>query len=345
MNDRRLTVWPWRAYSPKRKSGCQRHFSHRGAKPFNFFLMSVPKYDELTWPMLKSLSGGAERTTHEIAAILAEKFALSPEDREALLPSGVQTYLLNRTGWAGFHLQKAGLLKRPRRACWQITDEGEALLKEAPRKLDRAALMQLEVYREFMTSMRKTAAASGHEISEPPSADVSLPPNERIEEAFAQLNSSLASELLEQMGKMDPFRFEQLVVDLLFAMGYGGSREEAAKVTKKSGDEGIDGIINEDRLGLDVIYVQAKRWQSSVGRREIQSFVGALAGQQAHKGVFITTSEFIQSAIDYARNVPQKIILIDGPRLAELMIEHNIGVTTTRTIALKRIDSDYFEEV
>lgn len=307
--------------------------------------MSVPKYDELTWPMLAALSGGAERTTHEIAALMAEEFALSPEDQEARLPSGGQTYLLNRTGWAGFHLQKAGLAVRPRKACWKITEAGEALVKEAPRKLDRAALMLFPAYREFMESMRKSVAETGPTATELTSAEVSLPPNERIEEAFAQLNSSLASDLLEQMGKMNPFRFEQLVVDLLFAMGYGGSREEAAKVTKKSGDGGIDGIINEDRLGLDVIYVQAKRWQTNVGRPEIQNFVGALAGQHAHKGVFITTSEFIQSAIDYARNVPQKVILIDGPRLAELMIEHNIGVTTTRTIALKRIDSDYFEEV
>jgi restriction system protein len=306
--------------------------------------MAVPKYDELTWPTLAALSGGAERTTHEIAALLAREFSLSPEDQEARLPSGGQTYLMNRTGWAGFHIQKAGLVIRPRRSCWKITEAGEALLKEAPRKLDRAALMRFAAYREFMESIRKNASESGAEVPEPVGAEAALPPNERIEEAFAQLNSSLASELLEHMGKMDPFRFEQLVVDLLFAMGYGGSREEAAKVTKKSGDEGIDGIINEDRLGLDVIYVQAKRWQSSVGRREIQSFVGALAGQQAHKGVFITTSEFIQSAVEYARNVPQKIILIDGLRLAELMIEHNIGVTTTRTIALKRIDSDYFEE-
>jgi len=141
-----------------------------------------------------------------------------------------------------------------------------------------------------------------------------------------------------------PYAFEQLVIDLLFAMGYGGSREEAAKVTKKSNDEGIDGVINEDRLGLDVVYIQAKRWQNTVGRKEIQSFVGALAGQQASKGVFITTSNFATTAIDYAKAVSQRIILIDGRRLADLMIEHNIGVSTVRTIAIKRLDSDYFEE-
>ena len=143
---------------------------------------------------------------------------------------------------------------------------------------------------------------------------------------------------------MDPYRFEQLVVDLLFAMGYGGSREEAAKVTKKSGDEGIDGVINEDRLGLDVIYIQAKRWQDQVGRKEIQSFVGALAGKQAHKGVFITTSTYSQNAFEYAKSVPQKVVLIDGERLGSLMIEHNIGVSVARTLAIKKIDSDYFEE-
>lgn len=143
---------------------------------------------------------------------------------------------------------------------------------------------------------------------------------------------------------VDPFRFEQVVIDLLFGMGYGGSREEAAQVTKKSGDEGIDGIINEDRLGLDVIYVQAKRWKGTVGRPDVQGFVGALAGKQAQKGVFITTSSFTAEAIQFVRGLSQKVILIDGARLADLMIEHNIGVSTTRTIALKRIDSDYFEE-
>jgi restriction system protein len=169
-------------------------------------------------------------------------------------------------------------------------------------------------------------------------------PDELIESAFAQLNQSLALELKEQMARMDPFRFEQLVVDLLFAMGYGGSREEAAKVTKKSGDGGIDGIINEDRLGLDVIYIQAKRWQANVGANEIRNFIGALSENHANKGVFITTSDFAPGARESARKVQQKVILIDGNRLADLMIEHNIGVTPVRTISLKRIDSDYFEE-
>lgn len=171
-------------------------------------------------------------------------------------------------------------------------------------------------------------------------------PDELIDAAYNELNQSLADELIESMFVIDPYKFERLVVDLLFSMGYGGSRSEAAQVTKKSNDEGIDGIINEDRLGLDVIYVQAKRFQreTTIGRNHIQSFVGALAGKQANKGVFITTSAFKKTAIEYANSVAQKVILIDGGRLAELMIEHNIGVSTVRTVELKRIDSDYFED-
>ena len=169
-------------------------------------------------------------------------------------------------------------------------------------------------------------------------------PEERIADLTGSLNDQLATELLTVVGNMDPYKFEQLVVDLLFAMGYGGSREEAAKVTKASNDEGIDGIINEDRLGLDVIYIQAKRWKNDIGRKEIQAFVGALAGQQASKGVFITTSRFRSTAVEYAKTVIQKVILIDGDRLGELMIEYDIGVSHQETFVLKKIDTDYFEE-
>jgi restriction system protein len=177
-------------------------------------------------------------------------------------------------------------------------------------------------------------------IIQPPN----ITPEELIEGAVENLRESLRDELLDQLSRVNPYRFEQVVIDLLFAMGYGGSRSEAAKVTKKSGDEGIDGIINEDRLGLDVIYVQAKRWKNNVGRPDIQSFVGALAGKQAQKGVFITTSSFGPGAVEYAAAVSQKVILIDGSRLADLMIEHGIGVATIRTVAIQRIDSDYFED-
>ncbi|MFT5634235.1 MAG: restriction system protein, partial [Rubritalea sp.] len=169
-------------------------------------------------------------------------------------------------------------------------------------------------------------------------------PKELIENAVSELDESLQSDILENLLNTDPYRFEQIVIDVLVAMGYGGSREEAAKVTQKSNDGGIDGIINEDRLGLDVIYVQAKRYKNNVGRVDVQNFVGALAGKQAHKGIFITTSDFNNNATEYAQAVPQKIILIDGNRLADLMIEHNVGVSTEQTISIKRIDTDYFEE-
>lgn len=302
--------------------------------------MAVPSYQELMLPVLSVLADQGSMKTSECAERIATKLGLSEEDRLEMLPSGSQRLVVNRTGWAAWYMMQAGLVSRPSRGVIQVTEEGKLLLAKNPPVINNKLL---QTYPLFVAKMRKRTpdrgVSKGEEFTEQ-----DQPPDEQIESAFSRLNGSLASELQDQMAKMDPFRFEQLVVDLLFAMGYGGSREEAAKITKKSNDEGIDGVINEDRLGLDVIYIQAKRWQSSVGRKEIQSFVGALAGQQANKGVFITTSDFAQTAIDYARSVPQKVILIDGTRLAELMIEHNIGVTTTRTISLKRIDLDYFEE-
>ena len=278
--------------------------------------------------------------TSECAERVATKLGLSEEDRLVMLPSGSQRLIVNRTGWAAWYMMQAGLVSRPSRGVIQATEEGKLLLAKKPPVINNKLL---QTYPLFIAKMKKQTPEPGVPQSED-FTEQDQPPDEQIESAFLRLNNSLASELQDHMSKMDPFRFEQLVVDLLFAMGYGGSREEAAKVTKKSNDEGIDGVINEDRLGLDVIYIQAKRWQSSVGRKEIQSFVGALAGQQANKGVFITTGDFVQTAIDYAKSIPQKVILINGARLAELMIEHNIGVTTSRTISLKRIDSDYFEE-
>lgn len=306
--------------------------------------MAIPKYDEIALPLLYLFQDGQPHHLSDLSAKIGEEFNLTDEERAATLPSGQSTYLRNRTGWASFHLKKAGLLDAVAPSTLRLTQSGRDFLSTNPNtKLTRAELMNFEPFRTYITQLRKKASPAETDGTDPAPDDESTP-NERIEEAYSQLNDSLASELLTELGKMDPFRFEQLVVDLLFAMGYGGSREEAAKITKKTGDEGIDGVINEDRLGLDVIYIQAKRWQATVGRREIQSFVGALAGQASQKGVFITTSNFADTAVAYAKTISQKVILIDGPRLSELMIEHNIGVTTTRTISLKRIDSDYFAE-
>jgi restriction system protein len=223
----------------------------------------------------------------------------------------------------------------------KITPRGLELLATNPTSLNLRDLDKFPEHKEWFHKKRDKEESS--EESDVAVSDTQTP-EERISSLTKALNAQLVDELLTVVRAMDPYKFEQLVVDLLFAMGYGGSREEAAKVTKASNDEGIDGIINEDRLGLDVIYVQAKRWKENIGRKEIQAFVGALAGQQATKGVFITTSQFRNTAIAYAQTVIQKVILIDGDSLGELMIEYDIGVSHHETFVLKRIDVDYFDQ-
>ena len=265
-----------------------------------------------------------------------------------MLPSTQSTYVRNRTGWAGFHLRKAGLAELSREATLRITPAGAELLKNPPPRIDRHVLMQFEPFKQFMAEQKQRGLAAARTkaagVAQPASCEEEATPEERIEVAFTELRETLVADLLAKLAAVNPFRFEQVVLDLLVAMGYGGSRKEAAAVMQKTGDEGIDGVINEDRLGLDVIYIQAKRWKSNVGRPEIQNFVGALAGKKASKGVFITTSSFHDNAIDYAGGLHQKVILIDGRRLAELMIEHGIGVAEEHAYLVKKIDSDYFEE-
>jgi len=226
---------------------------------------------------------------------------------------------------------------------YQITDKGHQYLIDHQGPITGKDLKSLEGYEEAWEAASRKKQESKTDIPKVSNLESSTP-DDLIESATRELDEKLRTSLLEHLLSTDPYYFEQIVIDVLVAMGYGGSRDEAAQVTKKSNDGGIDGIINEDRLGLDVIYVQAKRWQHNIGRKEIQSFVGALAGFQAHKGIFITTSDFIDSATEYAKSVSQKVVLINGPRLADLMIEHNIGVSTIRTIEIKRLDSDYFEE-
>ncbi len=303
--------------------------------------MNLPSYQDLMLPLLRVLGTAAsELHQKECTRQVSDLLQLSDEQRQARLPSGIQTYIHNRTGWAGWYMQQAGLVEKPKKGYLRLTEEGRKLLAKNPASIDNKLLA---TYASFQEKVMK-GTDSDSEVTTPAAVPSELTPTDQIEEAHQKLNRTLASDLLDLMAKMDPYKFEQLVVDLLFAMGYGGSREEAAQVTKKSGDEGIDGIINEDRLGLDVIYVQAKRWQNTVGREQIQNFVGALVGKHATKGVFITTSDFHKTATEYARSVQHKVILIGGQRLAELMIEYNVGVSTVRTIALKRVDSDYFEE-
>src|SRR5438477_1079949 len=311
--------------------------------------MPIPKYDEIMLPLLKALSDGKEHPKAELVQKMADHFKLTPEEREQMLPSGRATYIKHRTGWAAFGLRKAGLATNPIEGTLQITEEGRKFLAtNPPGRFTRAVLMQFEPFRQFASEMRERRAARRAEpiaqVVPEPGADDQTTPEEQIESAFVELRETLISDLRAKLANVDPFHFEQVVLDLLVAMGYGGSRKEAAAVTQRVGDEGIDGIINEDRLGLDVIYVQAKRWKGNVGRPDIQKFVGALARKKAVKGIFITTSEFHENAREYAASLHQKVILVDGRRLAELMIEHGIGVAEEHAYSVKKIDSDYFEE-
>lgn len=304
--------------------------------------MPIPDYEQVKLPALKILAAGHPRRLRELYDELSKVFQLTPEERAELLPSGTQQRWNNRVNWACYDLYKANILSRPKKGVYQITDFGRSVLARNPSNLDRSFLRQIP---EFFAWDRGVPRASTSTAAAEPESSTQTA-NERLESAFEEMQAALKQDLLETVRKMDPFAFEQLVVDLLVAMGYGGSRSEAAQVTQRSGDEGIDGVIKEDRLGLDTIYLQAKRWQNSVGRKELQAFVGALAGQGASKGVFITTGEFATTATEYVDSIGQrgqKVVLIDGDRLAGLMIEHNVGVSSVKTYALKRVDSDYFE--
>lgn len=255
-----------------------------------------------------------------------------------MIPSGTQTRIYNRVGWAITYLHKAKLLNKPKRGQFRITDRGHDLLRKNPAKLTNQELSQFNEF-EVFKDKKRVSVSSKNEIGTDQST-----PEELIDLAVTELNSTLSEEIAESLTSVDPGRFEQIVVDLLVAMGYGGSRADAAQVIGKPGDGGIDGTIKEDKLGLDVVYVQAKRWQGSVGRKEIQSFAGSLEGERASKGVFITTSWYTKEASEYVKKIAKRIILIDGNRLAQLMIDHGIGVTEVRKIIISKLDSDYFED-
>ncbi len=297
--------------------------------------MAVPDFQSMMLPFLQFAADGNE---HELSAVtehIAQHFKLTPEDREDTVPSGNQTRLGNRVGWCRTHLKQAGLIEYVRRGVFRISEQGKQVLAQNPSAINLRFLNQFPQHKNWFHQPKSEQASP---ISE------AQTPEERMEELADDLKQKLAAEILERLKDMNPFRFERVVLDLLVAMGYGGTRKEAAEIGKGTNDGGVDGLINEDRLGLDRIYVQAKRWQNSVGRPEIQNFVGALAGQHATKGIFITTSEFSSGAVEFAKSVTQRVILIDGQRLAELMIEHNIGVSRAFTYEIKRVDSDYFEE-
>lgn len=304
--------------------------------------MAIPDYQSMMLPVLKFASDGRERTFKELLDTMAQHFGLTPEELAVMLPSGNQRVFANRLGWAKTYLKQAGLLDIPRRGSFKITERGQKVLRSNPGNISSKFLDQ---FPEFIAFKQRTKRGQAAEIEPEDAGEDDTTPDETMETAFRQLREELAQELLGQIKACSPAFFERTVVDLLLAMGYGGSRREAGATIGKSGDGGIDGIIKEDKLGLDVVYIQAKRWDSGiVGRPEIQKFAGALQGQRAKKGVFITTSAFTREAKEFAAFIDTRIVLIDGEQLAQLMIDHGVGVTTTTVYALKRLDSDYFAE-
>lgn len=304
--------------------------------------MPIPDFQSLMRPLLEAHADGKEHLNRDLVELLGERFHLTEEERREMLPSGGARLFDNRIGWAKSHITQAGLLISPRRAISIITDRGREALRIHPERIDLRVLNGFEEYREFR-NRRKNTEDDESDTSETEIQDAQTP-EELLENAYLQVRRQIETELLTQIKSSPPEFLERVVVDLVVRMGYGGSRKDAGEALGRSGDEGIDGIIKEDPLGLDIIYLQAKRWEGTVGRPEIQKFAGALQGQRARKGIFITTSSFSSDALEYTSRIETKIILIDGPRLAKLMFDHGVGVATASNYEVKRVDSDYFTD-
>ena len=308
--------------------------------------MTLPSHQDAMLPVLRVLADGVARHRKTLAENMADHFNLTVEERSKMLPSKSGLVIASRTGWALAYMKQAGLVTTVRRGWYQITDVGKNVLASSPDRIDNEYLERFEAFRDFkVRSQSETGAGDANtDTSSTTENDADEPPDEALELAYTRLRASVEAELSDAVKRVSPAFFEELVIDLLVAMGYGGNRVEAARAIGKTGDGGIDGVIDEDRLGLDSIYVQAKRWEGTVGRPEIQKFAGALQGQRATKGIFITTSSFTREAEEYSQRIGTRIVLIDGRRLSQLMFEHNVGVASRRTYVVKDIDGDYFEE-
>lgn len=307
--------------------------------------MAIPDYQSLMLPVLK-LAATGEMKVPGAAELIANELNLTDSEREEMLPSGKQRLLHNRVHWAKFYMSKAALIATPKRGSFNATQSGKALLASNPARIDVETLKAIPVFAEYYRQFSKSGATPdiAHAVTAASKSEAT--PEEQIDAATALLGDALKSDLLVRVLEQSPAFFERLIVELLVAMGYGGSHEDAARQLGKSGDGGIDGVIDEDRLGLDRIYVQAKRYApgSSIGRPDLQGFVGSLVGLGANKGVFVTSSCFSKQASDYAKGLQQRVILIDGERLTELMIEFGVGVRVNRKIEVKRLDEDFFSE-
>lgn len=304
--------------------------------------MAVPKYNELMPYVVQALGDGNIHTIKDVVAFCADILHLSEEDRQEMLPSGRQTVLANRVGWAKTYLKKAGLVSIPKKGEYQLTDLGKKAYADGPEKVTLDYLKQFESYNEF-AGTKKSYGEESTVVEEMTTKS----PQDMLDEAINQMNASLADDLMAEVMRISPYDFERLVVRLLIKMGYGPLKLNAEAVTKESGDEGIDGIVTADKFGFDSVYIQAKQWKpdATVSRPEIQKFLGALVGQGATKGLFITTSKFTKGAIEYAnKQFTTKIVLVDGEQLANLMIEYNLGVSTVETYEVKRVDYDFFNE-
>lgn len=306
--------------------------------------MAIPDYQSVMLPLLKVAADGQEHRMRDAINGLASQFKLTEQERKELLPSGVDRIFDNRIGWARTYLKKAGLIDYPKRGYFKATGRGLKLLSQDIPRIDVAFLKRYPEFLEFYPAKRPATAAGGTAESESPEVS-SVTPEEALSAGYLKLRKQIESDLLDRVKACAPDFFERLVVILLTTMGYGGSLADAGRAIGKTGDGGVDGVIKEDKLGLDVLYIQAKRWDNTtVGSPEIQKFVGALHGRKARKGIFITSSTFSKAAIEYAAGLETKVILIDGAHLAELMFDSGVGVTTVNSYAVKRIDSDFFSE-
>ena len=302
--------------------------------------MTIPDFQSIMLPVLKIAGDGQEHNQSEVKDVLALQFQLSDAERNEMLPSGRQARFSNRVAWSIVYLRKAGLIQNSNRGIFHITEEGLKLLKKDPSRINIKLLLQYPGIQEWHKPSRKSED-NDTAVAE---ATNQQTPEEVLEASYQELRRSLAQELLDKIMACSPKFFERLVVDLLVKMDYGGSRKDAGEVIGQSGDDGIDGIIKEDKLGLDSIYIQAKRWNATVGRPVVQAFAGSLDGQRAKKGIMISTSQFSQDAKDYVTRIEKKIILIDGEQLAQYMIDNNVGVAEMVNYSVKRIDLDYFDE-
>lgn len=305
--------------------------------------MAIPDYQTIMLPLLKAAADDKEHRVGEVLERLSNDFHLTQEERQQLLPSGMPTFA-NRVGWAKSYLVQAGLLEATKRAHFRITDQGRQVLKENPSHLDNDYLLRFDSFVSFRNRGRASESVPPLNAPETSGPIQSQTPDELARGVVRQIDAALAKDLLDRILAAPPVFFEGLIVKLLLAMGYGGSRADSGQIVGKSGDHGIDGIIDQDSLGLDRVYIQAKKYakDNSVSEPEIRAFSGSLGAAKANKGTFVTTSTFTQPAQNFAERHPFKIVLIDGEQLAALMIRYNVGARIEETLHLKRIDEDFF---